>query len=98
VAIGATAFAVALRAVLAPLLGAKPLSTRHLLARHPPERVARGFLAGLPRPFSSGMAVSYLWLSLPTSRPGDVLGLLVFWPSGSSSAGSSAPCTRREAG
>jgi PAS domain S-box-containing protein len=78
VAIGATAFAVALRAVLAPLLGAKlPLVTfwpAILLSAW-----LGGFWPGLLATLLSGMAVSYLWLSLPHGPDlGDTVGLLVF--------------------
>ena len=75
VAIGATAFAVALRAVLAPLLGAKlPLVTfwpAILLSAW-----LGGFWPGLLATLLSGMAVSYLWLSLPHGPDlGDAVGL-----------------------
>src|SRR6267142_4896957 len=94
VAIGATAFAVALRAVLAPLLGAKlPLVTfwpAILLSAW-----LGGFWPGLLATLLSGMAVSYLWLSLPHGPDlGDVLGLLVFLAVGFLTACLVAPLPR----
>src|SRR3984893_6219617 len=82
VAIGATAIAVALRAVLAPLLGAKlPLVTfwpAILLSAW-----LGGLWPGLLATLLSGMAVSYLWLSLPHGPDlGDAVGLLVFLSGG----------------